>query len=119
MRMQREILEPLQTVLYLVLLISQIICLVRIIRKGQHDKQRSSFIRLMLVEAVCIVLSLFLSLYYDSLPGYGFMPGFTWLYLWIISFAMIFVFLLMLLITAIAFLIQEHKARRSNRKHSD
>lgn len=104
--LQRETLDIIFTIIYLVLLLWQIVRLIRLIRKGKGREHRRAYLFLMAVEVVCAVFAGAFSVYFDSLPGYGFMPGLTWLYLWLISFAMIFVYLLMLIITAIVCLVR-------------
>ena len=60
---------------YIVILILQIILLVKTIRKKTKKLWRTLFS----IELIPMLISIVLMIYYDNLPGYGFMPGFSYL----------------------------------------
>ena len=60
---------------YIVILVLQIVLLVLSIRK----KQKKLWLSLFLVEVIPMLIANGLRIYYDSLPGYGIMPGLTYI----------------------------------------
>jgi len=64
---------------------------------------------LMLLEAGSFVLAVVLINVFERLPGGGFMPGFTWMYHYLLSWMMAIVYAVMLVITLIVFLWRKKK----------
>lgn len=62
-------------------------------------KKKIKWYRLFLYEIISIILSIIFMTYYDSLPGYGFMPGLSYLGEVLISFGAIVLFSVLLVIT--------------------
>lgn len=62
-------------VAYIVILVLQIALLVLSLRK----KQKKLWLSLFLVEVIPMLIANGLRIYYDSLPGYGIMPGLTYI----------------------------------------
>jgi len=60
---------------YIVILVLQIVLLVLSLRK----KQKKLWLILFLVEVIPMLIANGLRIYYDSLPGYGIMPGLTYI----------------------------------------
>ena len=60
---------------YMVILVLQIVLLVLSLRK----KQKKLWLSLFLVEVIPMLIAIGLRIYYDSLPGYGIMPGLTYI----------------------------------------
>lgn len=75
-------------IFYLAIFVIQIILLVKSIK----NKKRKLWGTLIILEIFAIVGSVILYNYYDSLPGYGFMPGLTYLgdVLFSIGFAILY-----------------------------
>ena len=62
-------------ILYIFLLALQVLSLILAIRR----KSKRYWISLFILEAVSAVLAWRLGVWFDHLPGYGFMPGLTYL----------------------------------------
>ncbi len=62
-------------ILYFLLFVVQIVLQVLAIRK----KSKKFWLVLLLLEPVSMIAAMVLMRYYDSLPGYGFMPGLSYL----------------------------------------
>ena len=62
-------------ILYIFLLALQVLSLILAIRR----KSKRYWISLFILEAVSAVLAWRLGVWFDNLPGYGFMPGLTYL----------------------------------------
>lgn len=62
-------------IIYIVILILQIILLVITIRKKTKKLCRTLFS----IELIPMLISIGLMIYYSNLPGYGFMPGLSYL----------------------------------------
>lgn len=95
-------------IIYVIILILQIICLVFSFRK----KIKKLWICLLLFDFISMVTALMLMFYYDSLPGYGFMPGLTYLGEIAFSFCATVVYLVMLLVSFISFLCMRRKINK-------
>jgi len=65
----------LMLIAYIVILVLQIVLLVLSLRK----KQKKLWLILFLVEVIPMLIANGLRIYYDSLPGYGIMPGLTYI----------------------------------------
>lgn len=87
-------------VTYMIILIFFIVDLVRCL------KNKSKWNRLFIFEIISIILALFLFIYYNNLPGFGFMPGFTYLGETLVNLASMILFIIIFLITLITKLIK-------------
>lgn len=77
-------------IIYILIFIFQIFFLV------QCMKNKNKWKKLFLFETIALILALILLWYYNQLPGYGFMPGLTYLGEVLVSFGAIVIFLVML-----------------------
>ncbi|MDD6272709.1 MAG: hypothetical protein PUA90_04245 [bacterium] len=69
-------------------------------------KNKFKWNKLLIFEIVFIVLTLILFIYYNNLPGFGFMPGFTYLGETLVNLASMILFIIIFLITLITKLIK-------------
>ncbi|MBO5180242.1 MAG: hypothetical protein J6B87_07865 [Clostridia bacterium] len=99
-------------ILYLVIFIGQIVLLVKAIKK----KETKSWIKVFLLETFSIIISITLWQYYENLPGYGFMPGLSYLGEVLFSFASTILSVVMLLITICAKIIIYIKSKKVTTK---
>ena len=67
-------LSGIMLIVYVAIFVLQIVLLVSAIRK----KEISLWIFLFLLEVIPTIIAFILMKYFDSLPGYGFMPGLTY-----------------------------------------
>ncbi len=79
------------SILFIYLIISLIRCL----------KGSMSWILLFGLELFSIIISYVVSIYYDSLPGQGIMPGLFYFEEWFVSFAAMIIFIIFLIISVI------------------
>lgn len=88
---------------YIVLLLWQLAWLVQAIRSNKGWKA------LLVLETVCMALALGLMWYYDTLPGYGIMPG--WAYFSEVFRSLVFgcIYCGMILVSAVCALIKRKK----------
>lgn len=83
-------------IIYILVLFFFIVNLVRCF------KYKAKWWRLFICEVVAVCVSAFLCLYYDSLPGDGFMPGFTYLGEVLFSYAAAILFTIILAVTVVS-----------------
>lgn len=101
-------------ILYLLILVAQITFLVISIR----NKKNSNWICLFILEIVSVLLSMGLLIYYNRLPGYGFMPGLSHLGEIILNAGMILLSGLMLFISVCSkIVIFELNLRKENKNY--
>ncbi|MBQ3544845.1 MAG: hypothetical protein IJA34_07675 [Lachnospiraceae bacterium] len=62
-------------IIYILILILNIVLIVRAFR----NKTKKHWINMFIVECISVTIALLVMLYHDSLPGYGVMPGFSYL----------------------------------------
>lgn len=82
-------------VAYIMILALQIALLVLSLRK----KQKKLWLSLFLVEVIPMLIANGLRIYYDSLPGHGFMPGLTYIGEVLYSCGASIIYCLMLLVS--------------------
>ena len=92
-------------VAYIAVFALQIVLLVRSIRK----KTARLWIMLFLSEIIPIIAAFVLMKYYDSLPGYGFMPGLSYFGEVISSFGAVVLYAVILFISVCAFIIVKYE----------
>lgn len=102
-------------ILYLVIFIGQIVLLVKAIKK----KETKSWIKVFLLEVFSIIISITLWQYYEILPGYGFMPGLSYLDEVLFSFGNTILSAIMLFITICTKIIIYIKSKKSNNENTD
>ncbi|MBR4110909.1 MAG: hypothetical protein IKK43_04410 [Clostridia bacterium] len=102
-------------ILYLVIFIGQIVLLVKAIKK----KETKSWVKVFLLETFSIIISITLWQYYENLPGYGFMPGLSYLGEVLFSFGSAILSVIVLLITICAKIIIYIKSKKNNNKNTD
>lgn len=64
-------------------------------------KNKSKWIKLFIYEIIFIILSLVLFIYYNNLPGSGFMPGLTYLGETLISFIAMMLYIIIFVVTLV------------------
>lgn len=84
-------------ILYIFLLALQVLSLILAIRR----KSKRYWISLFILEAVSAVLAWRLGVWFDSLPGYGFMPGLTYLSETLFSYGAAILYCGMLAVSAV------------------
>lgn len=103
-------------ILYLVVFIVQIILLVKAIKKKENKK----WIKVFVLEVFSIIISIILLFYYESLPGYGFMPGLSYLGEILLSFGVAILYSVMLFITICAkIIIYEKHQKQQGKKYAN
>ncbi len=103
-------------VVYLIVFIAEIILLVKSIKR----KENKYWIKLFLIEIIFIVISFVLWIYYDSLPGYGFMPGLSYWGEILFSIGACFLYSAMLFITTCSrIIIFEKKQKQQGKKYAN
>lgn len=93
---------------YILIFVVQIVLLVKSIRR----KSKKLWVGLFLVEIVSMLIAIGLKEYYDSLPGYGFMPGFSYFGEILFSFCASVLYGVLLLISVSIFLAIEEKKKQ-------
>lgn len=86
-------------IIYIIIFIFLIIKLIKCL------KNKTKWIKLFIFEIISTLLSSFLFIYYDNLPGYGLMPGLSYFGETLISFGAMVLYGIILVITAITKLI--------------
>lgn len=99
---------------YLTIFVVEIILLVKSI-KNQNKKLWGTLI---ILEIFSVVVSVILYNYYEGLPGYGFMPGFTYFGEILVSFGMAIIYSITFFIT-ICIMICKRKLRHDSLKNKD
>ena len=94
-------------ILYILLLAAQVVLLIFAIRR----KPVGYWITLLALEVLSTVLAWALGVYYDSLPGYGIMPGLTYFAEAIFSYGAAILFGGMLVISAVLGIILHSKRK--------
>ena len=94
-------------VIYILVLILQIVLLVQAIRR----KSKKRWVVLFIIELVSALVATGVKEYYDSLPGYGFMPGFSYLGDILFSFCASVLYGVLLLVSVSIFLVIEEKKK--------
>ena len=103
-------------ILYLVVFIVQIILLVKSIKR----KEIKNWIKVFTLEVFSIIISISLLFYYESLPGYGFMPGLSYLGEILLSFGVAILYSIMLFITICAkIIIYEKHQKQQGKKYAN
>lgn len=102
-------------ILYLVIFIIQIILLVKAIKK----KEKRKWIKAFALEIFSIILSIILWQYYESLPGYGFMAGLTYLGEVIFSIGSTILSTIMLFISICARIVIYIKSKKNNNRNAN
>ena len=93
---------------YIVILIFQIILFVISIRKKTKKLWRILFS----AELVPLLISIGLMIYYNNLPGYGFMPGLTYLGEVLFSFGAVVLYCISFLISICSYIAISNKQRK-------
>lgn len=95
-------------IIYLLFFVLYIILLVNAIRKDS----KKLWIILFLLELISMLVAIRLQAYYDSLPGYGFMPGFSYLGEVLSSFFASILYGACFLISSCIFIVMEEKKKK-------
>lgn len=90
---------------YIVILIALVALLVLSLRKNT----KLHWVTLFSAESVSMLVSLGLARYYDSLPGYGMMPGLSYLEEVVASYGALVVYGVTLLVSAIFMIVRARK----------
>lgn len=103
-------------ILYLIVSIVQIILLVKSIKR----KEIKNWIKVFALEVFSIIISTILLFYYNSLPGYGFMPGLSYLGEVLLSFGVAILYSVMLFITICTrIIIYEKHQKQQGKKYTN
>lgn len=103
-------------ILYLLGFVFQIILLVKSIKK----KEKKYWIMVFGLEIIFIIISKMIENYYNSLPGYGLMPGLTYFGEALLSFGANTIYYIMLFITMLAKIITfEREQKRQGKKYAN
>ena len=103
-------------IIYLLFLVLQIVLLVKAIKR----KAKKQWLILFALEVVPMFIALWLWRYYENLPGYGFMPGLSYLGEVLFSFFAGVLYGVNFLISACICLVQKKKQNRIfSEKHND
>ena len=106
-------LSGIMLVIYIAIFISQIVLLVFSVRR----KSAKLFALLFLSEIIPLVIAYVLMRYFDNLPGYGFMPGFTYLGEILASLGAVILYataiVASLLVLLIMFIIKKRKQKKT------
>lgn len=92
---------------YILIFILQIVLLVKSIRRDS----KKLWVRLFLLELIPMFIAIVLEKYYDNLPGYGFMPGLTYMGEVLFSFGASVLYGVSFLISACIFIVIEEKKK--------
>ncbi|MBQ8527578.1 MAG: hypothetical protein IJ429_03805 [Lachnospiraceae bacterium] len=92
---------------YIMIFVCQIVFLVKAIKK----KNWKTWTILFVLEIASLIIALSLMVYYENLPGYGFMPGLSYLGEVLASFAAALLFFVIFLISAIICIVISEKKR--------
>lgn len=79
--------------MYILAFIIQIILMVKCF------KHKVKWRILLIFETICILIAMFIGNYYSSLPGYGFMPGLTYLGQVMVSYISMIIYIIMFCVT--------------------
>lgn len=108
--------ETILLILYLLGFVFQIILLVKSIKK----KEKKYWIMTFVIEIIFIIISKIVENYYNSLPGYGFMPGLTYMGEILLSFGANTIYYIMLFITIVVKIITfEREQKRLGKKYAN
>ena len=108
--------ETILLILYLLGFAFQIILLVKSIKK----KNNKYWIMTFVIEIIFIIISKIVENYYNSLPGYGFMPGLTYFGETLLSLGANTIYYIMLFITMLAKIIAfEREQKRQGKKYAN
>ncbi len=102
--------------IYTVTFIFQIIYLVKAIK----NKTKKYWIKVFVLEIISIIISIILLFYYNSLPGYGFMHGLSYLVEVLVSFGVTILYSTMLFITiCVKIIIFEKYQKQQGKKYAN
>lgn len=93
---------------YIIVFIVQIILFVKVIK----EKTEKNWGRLFFFEVIPMIMALVLMLYYESLPGYGFMPGLSYLREVLSSFGAMVIYGGMFVISGITCIVWGEKKKK-------
>jgi len=99
---------------YIAVFVLQIVLLTLAIRR----KTAKLWISLLLSEVIPMIVAFVLMRYFDSLPGYGFMPGLSYFGEVISSFGAVVLYGVTLFVSGCAFIIVKAAKRKRNTKNS-
>lgn len=95
-------------VLFLIWVAILIIFIVGLV-KSTRSKEMKLWLGLFVAEFVMVFVARGMATYYDSLPGYGFMPGLTYLGEFLFCYVASWVYVIMLAISLIIYFIVKRK----------
>ncbi len=90
-------------ILYIIIFILLLIFL--IVNLIKYLKYKTKWVRLFLLNIFSIALFMILLIYYSNLPGYGFMPGLSYLFEVLLSFCAVILYSIILIIAIVSKLI--------------
>lgn len=95
-------------ILYIAVFIAQIVLFVIAIKR----KTNKSWLTLFLAEIIPMIISLCLMIYYNNLPGYGFMPGLSYLGEVLFSFGATILYGVLFLVSVCGFVVIKVKNKK-------
>lgn len=92
-----ELMTSFLLVIYILIFILQIVFLVNAVRR----KTKKHWVIIFMADLIPMIIAYCLMAYFNNLPGYGFMPGFSYLGEILLSLLALVVYGIMLLVTII------------------
>lgn len=100
-------------VVYILVAILQIILYIRTIKE-----KNKSWLKLILMESMALISAIAIGIYFNNLPGSGFMPGLTYLSEWLFSMGAALLYFIMLFITICSkIIVYEKNLKKQGKKY--
>ena len=91
------------------LILTLIVFVIILYQLIQCIRTQKNWTRLFLVEISAIIVSFILTMIYENLPGFGFMPGLSYLYEIVVSFCAGAVFSLVFIVSVLVYFFTKSK----------
>ena len=96
-------------IFYIAVFVAQIVLFVLAVKR----KTNKNWLTLFLAEIIPMIISLCLMIYYNNLPGYGFMPGLSYLAEVLFSFGATVLYGVLLLVSICSFIVIKVKNKNN------
>ena len=101
-------------VIYIIVAILEIILYIRTI-KGKNK----SWMKLILMESIALISAILMGIYFNNLPGSGFMPGLTYLGEWLFSMGAALLYFIILFVTICSkIIVYENNLKKQGKKYA-
>jgi len=101
-------------VVYIFVAVSEIILYIRTI-KGKNR----SWLKLIIMEVISLIAAIIIGIYFNNLPGSGFMPGLTYLGEWLFSMGATVLYFIILFVTICSkIIVYEKSLKRQGKKYA-